>query len=208
MFPHQWEGLVLSSDDVARKFASTYVYGTYNESKPHTYQIGNNEGWSCTLFYKGVGKLESLQRCDLRLLDIIHAYPPVTGAFQHESTVGIVKRQPARQWQVGVCRANIMLWDENLEPQRLAHDVIESMFTATYPRQDVHTILKEFQEDKKLRAKVITNRYWLKRAGKDVALYRNMICLGSFVLGSFFVNAACQDLKQELWDDLRIKVAK
>lgn len=207
----QWEGLQLNWEDVARKFNGTIVFGVHaeiNDGRPIAMHLTDMDDRNCVAHFftaTGVARDANLS-IRMRDLDVLHAVPPVLGAIPAGKGILFVQRVPARQWQVGVCRANTRILNKDLVAQVVGLSTVRGIFDPVYTNEPYTEVLKRFDKDKELQAYALSPTYWFARRVDKIVLYRNQIALGSFVYGTFFVNQACSDLKQELWDDLRIKV--
>lgn len=206
----RWDGLELTADDVHRKFQQTYIYATHpeiNDNNPTVLYIEQVDGNALNLQYRptGGGRSRSFS-CRTNTLDVRDVYPSIVGAVPDGKSVVIFRRLPARQWQVGLCRANAQILSRELQPLAVNLSTASGLFNPVYEDRPIAEILRRFEIDHALMAFALSSVYWLARRKDKIVLYRNATALGSFVFGTFFVNKSCTDLSQELWDDLRIKV--
>ena len=213
-----WDNLPQSADDVNRKFSGTYVLASHpnilkgaptvmyldGRDHVHAFQVS---------YYREPPSANSRDYANADItttdLDVLAAYPPKVGAIPDGNEVLLLRRNPNRQWQVGLCHGNCTLQDYNLMSVRLSTTSVRNLFTPVYPTYtNYREILQRFETNPSLLAFAITPTYWLARRKDKLVLYRNLTALGSFVMGTFFVNKACSDLRQELRDDLRIEIIK
>jgi hypothetical protein len=208
MIMSHWDGLLQSSEDLARKFNNTYVWGTIEGyiKQPTALHLEGRDGyWRVTYWNTEEKKNRRLVDIRPQYIDIVHALPPLTGAIPFFNTIMFSRRVPQRQWQVGTCRGNSMLYNRQL--QVIAFDLQHCLwlFDPVYEPIKIADAVERFKKEKNLEALALDNRYWLSRGeGKNITLYRNMVVMGGYVYGGFFANPACGDFKQELYDDLKI----
>lgn len=208
----QWDGLRQTNDDIRRKFNGSFIHGVCPNlsDDTRTYYLSDFDGATvrASAFSNRTNKLINSVGEHWEQIDVLYAFPPQTGVIPFGKDIIYLTRNPARQWQVGLCRANAHVYTSNLKPVVLGADHAEAMFTVKYPRsKGIMEALAEFK-DKELVSYAINHKYWLNRPSKssNIALFRNLIPMGSLSHGAFFIHKACSDFKQELWDDLKIKV--
>lgn len=207
-----WDGLRHTNDDMRRKFNSTFIHGMCPNlsTEIRTYHLNDFDGGlvRASAFSNRTNKLINPATENWADIDVLYAFPPQTGVIPFGKDILYLTRNPARQWQVGLCRNNSHVYGSTLKPLPLVSEHAEAMFTAKYPRStSLDEALEKFK-DKELIAYALNHRYWLSRpkGSSTISLLRNLIPLGSCSHGSFFIHKACGDFKQELLDDLKIKV--
>lgn len=203
-----WDGLPQNAEDAQRKFNGTYVYALIDDNNTaKTYKL-TWDGRMVSGVYLDANKRERHTNwVGWETVDIIRAYPKVLGAIPVDNTVYFIKRNPARQWQVGLCRANTHLWDVNGRGVPPTVPIISAAYEPEWFRGSVKEAVQALESTKLLEAVALNNRYWLLKCPDKIKLFSGRLPVGSFMFGSFLIHKSCRDLKQELWDDLKIKVA-
>lgn len=202
----KWDGLDQNMEDISRKFAGTYVEAIvpeYDTKTPHICNIGE--------FFDDfvvVHTLTGSVNADWRTVDVINPYPTKLGVFQHENQVYLIQRNGARQWQVGMCSGNTIIRDHDLAAVRrfvnLHMSVIASAFRPKFQTSSIDAASDLVKRTKGSLA--LSHTYWVKYTKNGVVLFRRDKPLGTFSFGKFFLNKACNDLRQELWDELKLGV--
>ncbi len=213
----QWDNLPQSAEDIRRKFTSTYVLASIGtiSPEPATYYLEIDEDGHVQPLQWPQGNRLAYDYCRAGDVDVVEAVPEgrvvpyvTNGGVEN---ILVVRRRPERQWQVGLCRANstFYTWANGmLTPSGVDYSRAKAAFQPNYQLTTIHDSLEAFKpKDSTIQARALGPRYWLGRNGKDISLFMGRSMLGNFVYGGFFINKTCMDLKQELWDDLKIKVA-
>ena len=207
---NNWDNLPQSSADIARKFDQSYLRAIVPElgSVPKVIQLSRIDGdYGRASYLNDAGK-EATVTILWGGLEVVESWPSVVGSIQFFNKVLLLKRNPARQWMVGLSHGNAMVWDHTLNSlgQRWGLPEATALYLAAYENVDLTTVVKRFEENPKLEAFALNPIYWLSRQSDKLVLHRNQIPLGSFVYGKFFLNSRCTDFRQELWDDLHLRV--
>lgn len=204
-----WDDLPQTADDMNRKFAGTYVWGiaARTSETPRVYEVTQIEGNDIFLrFSPGRGQRHEVAIDRWREFDVVEAYPRTLGAVPFFDKVLLIKRTPMRQWHVGLTGNNTSLVNHLFQPQRIGFSEAEAVFRPVYEGLSVKDAVEALMKEENRQAIALSPHYWLAKHKDKVKLYRGRLCLGSFVYGGFFIHKACTDLKQELWDDLKLKV--
>lgn len=204
-----WDGLVQSSEDINRKFGGTFVFAVCPDidAEQRVYEIVEvGPGVATIRWSPRAGARHRTDNHQWESIDVIHHYPKTLGAIPFFNKALFIQRNPARQWHVGLTSRNTQLWDHTMRPTRIGMAEAEAVFSPTYEKREVLDAVKELETNKEREAVVLSPQYWLVKREDKVKLYRGRLSLGSFSFGGFFVHKSCGDLRQELWDDLRLKV--
>lgn len=204
----RWDGLLQTPEDLNRKFGGTFVFGVCPDvdETPRVYQITEIQEASVFGRYVSLpGARSHTFSGEWRTFDVQRPYPPQMGAIPFHNKVLFIQRNPARQWHVGLLPANTTLLDHNLRPSRIGFGEAEALFSPQYAKQSVEEAVKSF-DNAATQAVALSPQYWLARRDDKICLFQGRLSLGSFVFGGFFLHNACRDLRQELWDDLKLKV--
>lgn len=206
-----YEGLRLTLEDIRQKFGNTYLrvsHPSINAGRPTVIQLWNMEGGEARATFHS-GKLDDVKQLGIMVddLDVLEFYPKAIGVIPYnDNDIIFVRKGVARQWQVGLCQANTIVYSSLGTTMRWDLSAAEAIYDAVYKTHTYREVLKQFAAEKYLKAVALNSVYWMCRRDEKIVLNRNQIPLGSFVYDSFFVNKACTDLGQELWDDLRLRV--
>lgn len=204
-----WDGLNQNREDIIRKFNGTYVHAIVPElkdEKPRTYYLGDFEDRNVGIRWVEKGK-RNHGSVPWQSIDVLYSQPPHLGAVPYELGILFVSRLPTRQWQVGICRGTTALHDSEGVSVPLNLENVDALFSPQYDKRPVTELANELKRNKDLKAVALSPRFWLsKTKGNYVELHSNRIPVGTFQYGGFMLNAVCGDLKQELWDYLKLKV--
>lgn len=208
----KWDDIPQTDDDLRRKFNGSYVLGVVNKqhSKPQTLSLSTPDGrlWEVSFIDEKKGKISTLIEVRSSHILVKDAIPSQTGVVQYDKDILYFSRICARQWQVGLTRANGQILNSSRRVVSITLEPAAAVFQPQYLQESVSSFVKKLEDKKSgYQAIAISKLYWLKREGsEDITLYRNLLPIGTFSYGGFMINKSCRDFTQELQDDLKIQV--
>jgi hypothetical protein len=191
------EGLDYSADDMRRKFEGAYFLFRHIPKNKLFVDLVIEYGPVATIF----DLHERVQPADLEIVKEI----PDSGVYNLPK-IGIViyNRTPVRQFKRGLHRDVVRLTGADGGPVELNKGIAECLFMPTkYTMKQGIELLKQ---QKKLKAVAIGNehKYWLKREGDGLTLFRNRLRVGVFNGNTFWRDESCESIAVELHDDLGV----
>lgn len=112
---------------------------------------------------------------------------------------------PARQWKRGFNQSNSYLFCPIQKGGDWGNLQVEAKYALnvlTPIHQPLSVSLEEMKKDKNIRARAISNRYWIIRQGEAIALYSKKAPLGNFVGERLFVGDGARLLRHEIAKEL------
>ena len=208
-----WDGDSQNADDIRRKFSGTFLDMTIPEvyRAPQVVHFTDVDG---DLAYYRTSEEGTRRQAFYWREAVVHRYMPDLGAVQvSPHAILFAKKRTQRQWQLGFGGGSVVMWDDTLQSHRdWSTSVAEKFYNPVYPEgalvDRLAVCMQRFQADPTIRSQALDSIYWLRHTGKNTTtLYRNVLPLGSFNFGQFFVQKPCTIFAQELYEHFNIQVA-
>jgi hypothetical protein len=126
-----------------------------------------------------------------------------SGKLAEVSSAFMFSYNPARQWKRGFNASNGYLFIPTRDGfGNLQLEAKYALNVLTPVHQPLGASLEEMRKDKKIKARAISNRYWLIRQGDAIALYSKKAPLGNFLGERLFVGDGARLLRHEISKEL------
>lgn len=208
------EGLLLSDDDVSRKFMQTFVLVQGDMEvkgiKPNTpflAQLRGCGGGELNLHVVNPKKPNAVMGVVIadKFISIL-ALNPASGVYNFQNaSVILVNRSGARQWQFGLNSGSTTIEFvglNNIEHIDPSFEVANAIYLPEY--QEIKKAFNLLSSERVI-ASAINNMFWFRkrpnRKGNDILLMRNTLCLGVFACGNidaFYLQNNCGIFQKDI----------
>ncbi len=192
-----FNGLDQNLDDIRRKFLSTYFEATIKK-ETQVVCLADTDGpeWAYLRMKPGAPLVKVLTKD----VEIVRDFPNV-GWINFNKGVMFIQRNPARQWQVGMCRANASVWDHGNTTVDTTHSIAVAAFGYQKPASIKEAL--ELIRKRKHTGVALNRNYALINNATAISLYRKRMPIASFEQSKFFFNHNCTWFKPEIETDFQ-----